>query len=213
MLLLDLTGAGCGFSTAPYGPGGPATSVLISAATHDPIGYVQVHDTIRLAAVPLDLGGYPVEAGEGAPRVWTLSAPALARLDPQPPSGREALMTGLLPGSLTVSAAVLGVNGTVKVTVLPPLRSVVLAPAATELAVGDSVFIQAIVTDADGHQLSGLYPEWHFGDPNVASFRDIGIAGGLRFYASKPGTYVLGVRIAHLTGDPATIQVVAATGQ
>jgi hypothetical protein len=76
--------------------------------------------------------------------------------------------------------------------------------------VGDSVFILAVITDTDGHELGGLRPEWRLGDANIAGFRDIGVPNGLRFYAVGAGTYVVEARIAHVTSAPATIHVIMA---
>ena len=215
VLLLAGENTGCFFGGVPsdaIGPPGPPTTVRISAANLAPVQYVQVGDTLRLWGVPIDDAGFEVEASE-AVRTWRLSASALASLDPQPPAGREVLVTGLAAGALTVTATVLGAHGTLDLTILPRLGSVVLTPAATELAVGDSVVIAAAITDALGNELSGLFPEWRFGNANVVAFRDFGTAGGLRFYALAPGTYVLGVAIAQVTGTPATIHVVTAVDQ
>jgi hypothetical protein len=117
---------------------------------------------------------------------------------------------GLAPGKVTVSVKVLGVSGALDLRVLPRLGSVMLAPADTQLVVGDSAFIRAIITDADGHQLSGLSPEWRFGDPTLAASQDVGVPGGLWLIGLAPGSYVLGIRIAHLDGTPARVEIVGA---
>ena len=193
----------------PLSPGGPPTDVLIRSSAENS-SYMQIGDTLRLTTVVTDASGFEMESSDTAVRTWTLSGPSLASLDPQAPSAREVLVTGLSPGPVTVTATALGLQGTLDLRVLPRLASVAIEPDAAELAVGDSIFVAARIIDTDGHEVTGLFPEWRFGDANLAAFRDIGVPAGLRLYGVAPGTYILGVRIAHVTGASATIQIVTA---
>lgn len=107
--------------------------------------------------------------------VWSVSDPTVASVD------ANGLVTALAPGSVTVTAAAQGVNGTAALTVTrATLVSVALTPVNRKIQVSTSVMYTAMGTFSDGskHKLTGAV-FWTSSDATVASVDTTGRATGL----------------------------------
>jgi hypothetical protein len=65
----------------------------------------------------------------------------------------------------------------------PAVASVIVAPGAADVAVGDAVAFAATVRDAQGNVLSGPQVFWASEDTSVVAVSDVGVAT-----ARRPGT-------------------------
>jgi uncharacterized protein YjdB len=115
----------------------PAASVTVEPATVT----VQSLRTTTLTATVKDAAGN-VLAGRAVK--WASSNLLVATVS------ESGVVTGLLPGTATISAAVDGKSGSTTVTVtLVPVASVAVQPKTASLTVGQTIPLHAVVTDAN----------------------------------------------------------------
>ncbi|MBL8959780.1 MAG: Ig-like domain-containing protein [Gemmatimonadetes bacterium] len=108
------------------------------------------------------------------PVTWSTGAPNIAAVGP------TGQVTGLAPGSATITAAAGGRSGDAVVTVVagPPF-TVVVTPAATTLEALSSVQMAAVVRDSLGNAVAGT-PTWTSSETTVATVNASGLVTGVR---------------------------------
>ena len=167
----------------------PVSAVIISPGQAS----VVVGQTTQLTAQVTDdngnvLSGRPVTFTSGSPAVATVSA--------------SGLVTGVAPGSATITATSEGKTGTATVTVTPiPVASVVVTPGQPNVNVGSTVQLTATAKSANGQDLPGRPVAWSSGAPSVASVSPTGLVGGL-----SVGTAIIFASIEGVLGS-ATVTV------
>jgi uncharacterized protein YjdB len=165
-----------------------------SVAVTPPTGDIVVAQTLQLTAAPRDSAG-----GALAGRVvtWRSSNDAIATVS------SSGLVVAFAAGNATITATSEGVNGTAAVRVRnTPVSAVVVNPAATTLAIGQTLQLTSQVTDANGNILTGRTITYASSTPAIATVT----AGGL-VTAVAQGTATITASSEGKTGT-ATIQVV-----
>ena len=126
------------------------------------------------------------------------------------------LVTGVAPGSATITATSEGRSGTATFTVTPePVSSVVISPANGSIVVGSTLQLSATPRNATGQTLTGRTITWSSGAPGLASVSAAGLVTGLApgsavvlaTVEGKQGSAVITVRqvpVASLTINPAS---------
>lgn len=154
---------------------------------------INVGRTTQLTASPTDGQGNPLS---GRPVSFSSSNTAVATVS----SG--GLVTGIAPGSATITATSEGKSGTASVTVTPePVASVSVTPATSSIIVGTTVQLSAVAFNGNGQPLPGRLVTWSSGAPGLAS-----VSGSGLVTAIAPGTAVI---LAHVDGvvGSATVSV------
>ena len=145
----------------------PVASVSVSptAAT------ILVGGTQQLTATPLDANGNPLS---GRTVTWVSSNTAVATVS------ASGLVTGVAPGSATITATSEGKSGTATITVNPvPVASVAVAPASATIVVGATQQLTATPLDSAGNPLTGRTVTWTSSDPTVAPVSGSGLVTGV----------------------------------
>jgi uncharacterized protein YjdB len=152
----------------------PVASVAVSPATAE----LQVGGTTQLTATPRDAAGNPLT---GRTVTWSSSAPGIATVS------ANGTVTGVAPGTATITATSEGRTGTSTVTVVAPppapVASVTVTPPTAQVQVGGTVQLAATPRDAAGNPLTGRTVTWTSSAPLVASVDANG-----RVTALLPGT-------------------------
>src|SRR5207302_10574223 len=87
------------------------------------------------------------------------------------------LVSGIALGTATITATSEGQTGTATVTVSDvPVASVVVAPSAANILVGNTVQLTATAQDAAGAVLNGRAITWSTSNPSVATVSSNGVA-------------------------------------
>ena len=90
------------------------------------------------------------------------------------------LVTGIAPGSVTITALSEGSTGTAAIVVTPePVASVDISPASGSVVVGSTLQLYATPRNAAGQPLSGRTITWSSGAPGLASVSATGLVTGL----------------------------------
>ena len=180
--------AAAGTSTISVSPK-PVSSVIISPGQ----GSVTVGQTLQLTAQVTDdqgnvLNGRPISFTSGTPAVATISA--------------TGLVTGVAPGTTTITATSEGKTGTATVTVTPiPVAKVEITPSTPNVTVGQTVQLDVSVQGANNQVLTGRTVTWSSGAPSVASVSATGVVSGL-----APGTAIIFANVEGVLGS-ATVTV------
>jgi uncharacterized protein YjdB len=180
--------AAAGTSTIGVSPK-PVSSVIISPGQ----GSVTVGQTLQLSAQVTDdqgnvLTGRPISFTSGTPAVATISA--------------TGLVTGVAPGSTTITATSEGKTGTATVTVTPiPVAKVEITPSTPNVTVGETVQLNVSVQGPNNQELPGRTVTWSSGAPSVASVSPTGVVSGL-----APGTAIIFANVEGVLGS-ATVTV------
>jgi uncharacterized protein YjdB len=129
------------------------------------------------------------------------------------------VVTGVIPGKVTISATSGGKTGTADVTVTPtPVASVVVSPAQPSIVVGRTINLTAEALSATGQVLTGRTVMWSSSTPSIADVSSSGVvtgvsAGSAVIFASIDGVLgwtnvdVIAVPVATVTVSPATTSV------
>lgn len=126
----------------------PVASVTVSP----PLDTIVLPGTAQLTASVFDAQHNPLT---GRAITWSSNMPNVANVD------ANGLVTGVAPGSATITATSEGQAGTATVVVQPPVAaSVQVSPGATTLTVGDSTTLMATVKDGSGNVISGAPVTW-----------------------------------------------------
>ncbi|HEX5437767.1 MAG TPA: Ig-like domain-containing protein [Gemmatimonadaceae bacterium] len=152
----------------------PANAVVISPKS----ATVFVDSTTQLSAVVTDANGNPLS---GRPISWSSGTKSVATVSP------SGVVTGVAPGSATITATSEGKSGTATIAVkLVPVASVTVTPSSTSLQVGKTVQLAAKLEDANGKVLTGRTVTWSSGDNSVATVSTSGLVT-----AVAPGATVI----------------------
>jgi uncharacterized protein YjdB/alpha-tubulin suppressor-like RCC1 family protein len=152
----------------------PVASVQVTPASTP----LAVGQSLQLQAVTRDatgtiLAGRPVTWGSSDTTRVTVSA--------------SGLVTGMAPGTATITANSEGQSGAAVVTVtMVPVASVQVTPASPALAVGQTVQLAVAVLDSAGRALGGRTVTWSSGDAAVATVSGAGLVT-----AVAPGTVTI----------------------
>src|SRR6266516_1475390 len=168
----------------------PVASVSVSptAAT------ILVGGTQQLTATPLDADGNPLS---GRTVTWVSSNTAVATVS------ASGLVTGVAPGSATITATSEGKSGTATITVNPPpVATVTVSPASASIRVGSTVQLTATLKDANGNVLTGRTVTWTSSNTKAATVNASGLVTALATGSAtitatsegKSGTSIIKVR-------------------
>src|SRR5205823_1701913 len=173
-----------------------------------PSASVQAGQTVQLTGTPRDAGGTPLS---GRTVTWSSSTPAVATVS------SSGLVSGVTPGSATITATSEGKSGTSTITVTPvPVASVEVTPATASVQGGQTVQLTGTPKDADGAPLSGRTVTWSSSNTAVATVNSSGLVSGV-----TPGTATItaasegksGTSTITVTHVPvATVEVTPAPG-
>ena len=145
----------------------PVASVAVTPNASDLV----VGQTAQLKAEPRDASGQPLT---GRTVVWTTSAPNVASVS------STGVVTAIAAGSATISATSEGKPGTATVNVAPkPVSAVVISPGQASVVAGQTVQLNAQVTDAQGNVLSGRPISFTSSAPAVATVSASGLVTGV----------------------------------
>jgi len=178
-----------GFLAACGGGGGgepvrTVTTVTVSGPTSTP----KQGDTVQLTAVARDQFGDVVP---GTTATWSSSAPAVATVS------ATGLLQALAGGTVTVTAAINGVPGTLTLTITPRVTTTVTVSGPTASpSVGETVQLSAVARDQLGDVLAGKTATWSTSDAKVATISSTGL-----LQAVAPGTVVATATIDGVPGS------------
>jgi hypothetical protein len=132
---------------------------------------VLIGGTLQLQATPRTSTGIPVP---GKTVAWSSSNNGIA------PISDTGLLTGVAPGTVTVTARVDGVSGSVNVEVRPvPVAAVEVTTGAATIEAGQTTTAQAVARDSVGGLLTGRPVSWSSSNPSVATVSPAGVVTGM----------------------------------
>ena len=153
--------------------GTAAVTVLVPVSTVDvtpATAAITLGTTVQLTAVPKDAGGNPLVR----PVTWTSSNTAVADVD------NAGLVSGLTPGTATITATARGKSGASVITVRVPVASITISdPGSEPVAPGATLQLTATARDAGGAQLPGRTFDWASSDETVATVDNTGLVTGV----------------------------------
>jgi uncharacterized protein YjdB len=156
----------------------------VGAVTIAPTQFsVEVGQTRQLTVQVTDdqgnvLSGRPVSFSTNGPLIAAVSA--------------TGLVTAVAPGSATITATSEGKTGTAEVTVTAvPVATVVVTPAQSTLAVGQTVALTATARDAAGNVLPGRAVSWTSGAPSVATVSPTGATATVTAVGAGAGVLII----------------------
>ena len=188
-----------------------ATVTDVSAVTiQPPSATVIVGQTTTLAAIVKDVNGNVLTGRQVS---WTTNNGAAATVSP------TGVVTGVAPGTATITASVEGKSGTATITVtLPPVATVEVQPPAVTVGVGQSVTLSAVTKDASGNVLTGRSITWTTSNGSIATVTSSGVVsavapGTATITATSEGksgtaTITVAVPVATVTVQPNSVSIV-----
>src|SRR5437660_3714475 len=136
-----------------------------------PSASMQADQTVQLTATPKDANGAPLS---GRTVTWSSSNTAVATVS------NGGLVSGVTPGTATITATSEGKSGTSTITVTPvPVASVEVTPATASVQAGQTVQLTATPRDAGGNPLSGRTVTWSSSNTSVAAVSNSGLVSGV----------------------------------
>jgi uncharacterized protein YjdB len=186
----------------------PVASVTVSPTSAS----VPVGQTVQLTATPKDANG---NALSGRTVTWASNNTAVGTVN------ANGLVTGVVAGSMTITATSEGQSGTSAVTVAAgplPVASVTVSPAPASVPVGQAVQLTATPKDASGNPLVGRTVTWASSNTSVGTVNTNGlvtgvVAGSTTITATSEGqsgtstVAVTPVPVASVTVTPAPASV------
>ncbi len=158
----------------------PVSSVRVTPSTTT----LPVDATSLLTAEALDATGTPVT---GRPTLWTTSDETIATVS------STGVVSGVSPGTVSVTASVDGVSGVAVVTVTPvPVATVTVSPGTQNVVAGGTVQLSATTASATGATLNGRIVTWSSNSVSTASVSSTGLvtafaAGSATITATSEG--------------------------
>src|SRR5256714_170731 len=150
------------------------TVTNVPVATVDvtpPTATVQAGQTAQLTATPRDANG---AALSGRTVTWSSSNTSVATVT------SAGLVSGVTPGSATITAASEGKSGTSSITVTNiPVATVSVSPPTASIQQGQTVQLTATLKDANGNTLSGRTVTWSSSNTSVATVSTSGLVSGV----------------------------------
>lgn len=138
----------------------------------------------------------------GVRYTWRTSAPGVATVD------QHGLVSGVAPGTATVSVTVGEATATAEVTIRPggggKIVRVEIAPVASSVAKHSAVQLRGVAFDAQGRPSEAEWHLWNTDNPLVASVTSSGLVTGL-----APGT----ARISMSSAGRSAVATVTVTGE
>src|SRR5204863_513261 len=132
---------------------------------------VQAGQTVQLTATPKDSNGNVLS---GRTVTWTSSNTSVATVS------TSGLVSGVTPGSATITATSEGKSGTASVTVTQvPVATVAVSPPTASIQQGQTVQLTATLKDANGNTLSGRVVTWSSSSTSVATVSTSGLVPGV----------------------------------
>lgn len=171
---------------------------------------ISTGSSVQLSATVTDANGTVVSNRAVS---WTTSNAAIATVS------STGVVTGVIPGTATITATSEGKSGSATVTVtLVPAGNVTVAPTSLALTPGQAGALTATVTDANGQVLTNRPVSWTTSDAAVATVSQTGdvtavAPGGATITAtsgSKSGTAAVTVSqvpVANVSVAPATLSL------
>ena len=126
--------------------------------------------TRQMTAEVRDQNGQPMA---GAAVSWSSSDAAVATVDAQ------GLVTAAGNGMATVTATAGAASGSTTVTVRQVVSTVAVSPPADTLIEGDTLRLEAVAADANGHAVAGTAFAWASSDTLVARVDGAGLVSGV----------------------------------
>ncbi|MBC7893805.1 MAG: Ig-like domain-containing protein [Cytophagaceae bacterium] len=169
-----ISGVGAGVTQVAASAGGKSAVVQVAVAGRPvsqvriapPTATVQAGGTVTLRAEPVDATGGEVT---GRTALWATSAAPIATVT------STGVVTGLTPGSATITATVDGINGSSVVTVTAvPVASVTVSPSTGSLIVGQTLTLSATTASATGQTLVGRVVTWTSSANTIATVSSTG---------------------------------------
>ncbi|MFN0179136.1 MAG: Ig-like domain-containing protein [Gemmatimonadales bacterium] len=156
-----------GDGLGPNGPPPPPPPPVITTVEIAPNGVtVPRGDTTRLAATVKDQRG---QAMTGKVVEWTSSATTVATVT------TDGLVSAVAAGAATITASIEGKSATAQVTVVVPVATVAVAPAAAKLVPGGRIRLVATPKAAAGDSVRGKTIVWTTSDITVATVSAAGL--------------------------------------
>jgi len=160
------------------------TTVTVSSPTLTP----KQGDTVQLAAVARDQFGDVVP---GTTASWFTSAPSVATVS------ATGLLQALAGGSVTVTATISGVPGSLTLTITPRVTTTVTVSSPTASAtVGETVQLTVVARDQFDDVLAGKTATWSTLDAKVATISSTGL-----LQAVAPGAVTATATIDGVSGS------------
>ena len=185
--------AACGGGGGGGEPVRTVTTVTVSSPTSTP----KQGDTVQLTAVARDQFGDVVP---GTTATWSSSSTSVATVS------ATGLLQALAGGTVTVTATVSNVPGTLALTITPRVTTTVTVGSPTaSLAVGEKVQLTVVARDQFGDVVPGKTATWSTSDAAVATISTTGLLQAL-----VPGAVVATATIDGVPGS-LTLMVVPAT--
>lgn len=155
--------AACADAVTPKEPIPTSISVTLSApAIHE-------SGTGQASAIVKDQDGEPISGVEVA---WVSSDPTIATVEA---AGSTAIVTGLVPGQVTISASVGSIQGSVQVSIVERrVASVTIEPVLDTANIGDVIQFSAVAKDSAGGLIEGRTVAWTTPDTSRAVVNDAG---------------------------------------
>jgi uncharacterized protein YjdB len=152
----------------------PVGSVVVAPATRS----VVAGTTTTLTATVRDANGTLVT---NRPVAWSTSDPLIATVS------STGVVTGVAPGSATVTATSEGKSGSSAITVTPaPVANVTVQPPAFTLPVGGTTTVSAVLKDANGNVLTGRVVTWVSSNPLLATVSASGLVTAVAATGAGP---------------------------
>ena len=135
-----------------------------------PVSVIEVGQQVTLQATASDDAGGVVS---GLPTAWRSSDPTVGAV------AADGVLTGVAPGSVTVTATIDGVSNVAAVTVQPvPVATVAVDPATATLRLGETQQLTAAALDARGDTLTDRIITWASSDARIATVTSSGAVRG-----------------------------------
>ena len=185
----------------------PISTIAVTPATDT----VVVSQTLQLTATAKDAQGGTLT---GRPMAWITSDAARATVS------STGLVTGVTPGSVTITASAEGKTGTAVITIKDkPVASVILSPAQVSIEAGSTRQLTAQVTDDQGNALTGRPITYTSNNSAVATVSSAGLVsavaiGSAKITATSEGksgstdVTVVPVAVANVQISPATADLI-----
>lgn len=145
----------------------PVASVTVAPDT----ATIQAGASTQLTATTKDANGNTLT---GRTVTWSSSNPGAAVVD------QNGKVTGVAPGTATITATSEGKSGTAQITVTsPPVGSVTVTPGSASIPVYRTVQLDAKTLDAAGHPLEGRMVTWSSSADQIATTSSSGLVTGI----------------------------------
>src|SRR6266480_953937 len=144
---------------------------IVSVDVTPPTATVQAGQTVQLTATPRDANG---AALSGRAVTWSSNNTSVATVS------SSGLVSGVTPGSATITATSEGKSGTSAITVTQvPVATVSVSPPTASIQQGQTVQLTATLKDANGNPLSGRTVTWSSSNTSVATVSSSGLVSGV----------------------------------